>query len=138
MEEQLITFETAKLAKEKGFNTSNTGYRYDKKGDRIMDTPLDRLLWGTNYPIATQSLLQKWLRDIHNIHIKVDDFIDDETCIEWDYEIVIIGTDCTITGEYIPLVPYSTNDTLRQFLNYESALESGLEKALKLIELCKK
>jgi hypothetical protein len=86
------------------------------------------------YESPTQSLLQKWLREVHNLHIKIDDFIDDELGIEWDYEIVIIGTDVDEKGTYIPLIPYSIDDILRKFLNYESALESGLQEALKLIK----
>ena len=153
MEEQLITFETAKLAKEKGFNEMcyNAYHIYrenlHKSGLGLIELGLEfepymggqnviikEYYQSKNYTLApTQSLLQKWLREIHNIHIKVDDFIDDETGIEWDYEIVEIGTDLNEKGEYIPLIPYSTDDILRKFLNYESALESALQEALKLL-----
>lgn len=131
MKEQLISFKTAKLAKEKGFNITNRN-SYDENTGLML--PLDP--HGHCYtlegvcPAPTQSLLQKWLREEHNIHIKVDDFIDDETGIEWDYEIVIIGTDLDERGNYIPLISY---DIERKFKTYEEALELGLEEALNLI-----
>ena len=78
--------------------------------------------------------IQKWLRDEHNIHLRVDDFIDDETGIEWDYEIVIIGTDLDEKGHYIPLISYDMNNSIeRKFKTYEEALEKSLQEALKLI-----
>ena len=129
MEEQLISFETAKLAKEKGFNTSNTGYRYDKKGDRIMDTPLDRLLWGTNYPIATQSLLQKWLREVHGIHIQVytmERWLESGNDMETYFE-VNLKTTHRLNG--LSNIKFN----MLTFKTYEEALENGLQKGLKLI-----
>lgn len=65
MIEQLIGFETAKLAKEKGFNLLNTligshHYFYKSDGERIKgDTFAKHLL----FHAPTQSLLQKWLRE---------------------------------------------------------------------------
>jgi hypothetical protein len=50
MKEQLITFETAKLAKEKGFDLN--GHTNDKCS-------------------PSQSLLQKWLRDKFQVHIEI-------------------------------------------------------------------
>lgn len=73
MTDQLISLETAKLAKEKGFNW-NTFYYYISH-----DTSYARAEsffdWNTMYKNSnrtsapTQSLLQKWLRDKYNIHI---------------------------------------------------------------------
>jgi hypothetical protein len=50
MQEELITLETAKLAKEKGFDYFNGIYKTQR---------------------STQSLLQKWLREIHKIDINL-------------------------------------------------------------------
>jgi hypothetical protein len=108
MKEQLITFETAKLAKEKGFMVV--------------------------HKLPTQSLLQKWLREKHNLNIKVDDFLNSDLDVVWDFEIVRIGTDLDERGNYIALVPYSMDaNTDRDFKTYEEALEKGLQEALKLI-----
>ena len=92
MEEQLISFETAKLAKEKGFNeccknsyinretlslyhVAHDYYEYTCKEDfpLVKDcinffAPI-HLPW---YKVPSQSLLQKWLRDVHQIEIHID------------------------------------------------------------------
>lgn len=102
MEEQLISFETAKLAKEKGCNLENCtcgGYPdcicYDKR--------------------ISQSLLAKWLREKHNIHLIAYKNIN------------IDGYDwCYITTDGI------TN--INSYKTYEEAYEIGLQEALKLIK----
>jgi len=81
MEEQLISFDTAKLAKEKGyFESPNKCYDpkcldinhiYDWWTERFYSTPerIQRLLLA-----PTQSLLQKWLREVHKIEVFVKVF----------------------------------------------------------------
>lgn len=132
MKEQLISIETAKLAKEKGFNEYcyncyyNNGYL-----NTAEDNDFKLFSNGNVYTVApTQSLLQKWLREVHNIHIKVDDFLDNDNKTDWDYEVVFIGTDINEKGEYIAEIPY---DCDRSYITYEEALEKGLQEALKLI-----
>jgi hypothetical protein len=142
--EQLISFETAKLAKKVGFDWYVLTY-YAK--DVLKYVPINDInppshihldfnwdKYSKQYSAPTQSLLQKWLREVHNIHVKVDDFIDDITGIEWDFEIVVIGTDIDENGNYVPLISYSTDDPNRKFKIYEEALEQGLFEALKLID----
>ena len=149
MKEELISFETAKLAKEVGFD-ENTGEFYTTAGkltgvmyydptpnNKTIDTEWFSVLEkeSTAYCTApTQSLLQRWLREKHKIHIKVDDFINDKLGIEWDFEVTLIGTDIDEGGNYIPLISYSLNDPNRKFNTYELALEAGLLQALKLIK----
>ena len=76
MEEQLISFETAKLAKEKGFTYAYEFY--DKEGN-IVDFGI---VGGwtdchdENYAAPTQSLLQKWLREKHDIHFEIKPIFD--------------------------------------------------------------
>ena len=87
MEEELVSFKTAKLAKEKGFNIE-IKYYYDFK--KFGKRPLgffgklnanDLTQWDNtlkqNKPAEyisapTQSLLQKWLREVHKIIIIID------------------------------------------------------------------
>lgn len=66
-----ITFETAKLAKEKGFTLGTVGshtYTYYQDDGRL--GPVD---WGhlnqDSPAFVPQSILQKWLREEHNIAI---------------------------------------------------------------------
>ena len=126
MEEQLISFETAKLAKEKGFDAScydafnskgnlySNGwceYLYDNK----VEIPFrSGVLESQDVLAPTQSLLAKWLREEHNIHLIAYKNIN------------IDGYDwCYITTDGI------TN--INSYKTYEEAYEIGLQEALKLI-----
>jgi hypothetical protein len=116
MEDEFITFEIAKLAKEKGF-VLKTGINYysDKENDMAMSYDLNNI---NHYPCETQSLLQRWLREIHGLHIHLY-FIDH-----------ILGYNSIITN-------LKTNTKLfksKPFIKYEQALEEGLYEALKLIK----
>lgn len=133
MQEQLISFETAKLAKEKGFVDIVGNWRgkhyYNHLGQ--LDGDIIESLRKTNrdkeefQPIAapTQSLLQKWLREEHQVHIEIDLDTDDAFYILKPYKYVIDvyqDVDHKFFKEY--------------FDSYEEALERGLQEGLKLIE----
>lgn len=152
MEEQLVTFETAKLAKEKGFkelcfaafhkNNRNDGYfesgiisqsEYFKfptmsNGDKIAVLQKDYV---HTILRPTQSLLQKWLREKHNIYVTSKPYIDDvsnETDenikfqILWENEIIDVKDSYNVFSDYT------------YYHNYEEALEIGLQEGLKLIK----
>lgn len=108
MKEQLISFDTAKLANNKGF-LQWTEKRYNKKG-----TFNDSKTWSISAP--TQSLLQKWLRETHNIHL------------------YIIPTGFKLSKRFIPQFRFSGYEYKDlDFKTYEEALEKGLQEALNLI-----
>lgn len=69
--EELIKFETGKLAYEKGFNIPQK-YVYDIFGEQL---PLlyDNCCYSIDgvYPKCTQTELQKWLRDNHELYVNV-------------------------------------------------------------------
>ena len=126
MEDTRVTFETAKLAKEKGFdalcydafnsigNLYSNGwceYLYDNK----VEIPFrSGVLESQDILAPTQSLLAKWLREKHNIHLIAYKNIN------------IDGYDwCFITTDGI------TN--INSYKTYEEAYEIGLQEALKLI-----
>lgn len=129
MKEELISFETAKLAKEKGFKfneeseniykkNADTGKIITVRNFKITEkNPYYILLDGEIYPAPTQSLLQKWLREVHNI-IVTPVYLNKSK----DYEISITDSD-NIQGNF-----FNT-----KFTTYESALEQGLKIALNLI-----
>lgn len=124
MEDKLIEFETAKLAKEKGFEKCSNWYHVETKQLSIADGSVYRYqeeLKGNDLPAPTQSLLQKWLREKHNINIMVYPELYNGKITYYHYDIY---TDLSIT--------YSEN--LFDFKTYEEALEFGLQEALKLIE----
>jgi hypothetical protein len=120
MTDQLISFGTAELAKQKGFDFNKIEYS-DSKTLELVNNYKERLEYfktekdSALIKIPTQSLLQKWVRERHKIWILVD-FQGAELC--W-YTIVFIGKP-TIIGDV--------------FKTYEKALEAGLQEALKLIK----
>jgi len=139
MEEQLISFEVSKLAKEKGFNEP-CRYVLDIPDNNIMD--ITDMGFGKDknsdieqynrVTVPTQSILQKWLRETHNMFVvvtaefygdginhNVQVFTYDPSNQEDDY---YDNSKCTMM--------YGDDG---QFNTYEQALEFGLEKALKLI-----
>ena len=117
MNEQLISFNTAKLAKEKGFNLNESA----KVGFSPDGLELSESFW--NYhcnekgSIArpTQSLLQKWLREVCKISV---------LCHVWNG---LLAHYCitSVAGKH--------NTQTRIYDTYEEALEEGLQKAIQLI-----
>ena len=122
MEDALITFETAKLAKEKEFDIKTTHYYLVDEKKHILNISKEYSIEGLNWNVRstrisapTQSLLAKWLREKHNIHLIAYKNIN------------IDGYDwCYITTDGI------TN--INSYKTYEEALEAGLQEALKLIK----
>lgn len=116
--EQLISFETAKLAEERGFDI-RTAFCYVRDGIKCPEMACN----GPKCYIPTQSLLKKWLRTIHKIHIIVNPTVTDN----WTFALCNIGNEnIELNGEVI----YDSTD----YNSYEEALEKGLIKALKLLK----
>ncbi len=117
MEETLITFVTAKLAKEKGFDDVRTNHLpYMLEGDD--EGCIGASIYCKVYAnCCTQSLLQKWLREVHNIHIEVHNL-----GMKWWFNLKEIDSDNAALF-------ISDN-----YNSYEEALEVGLQQALKLIK----
>lgn len=124
--EQLISFKTAKLAKEKGFDIPVLFcYNENEEIGDVNDYMLINFnqfptTVGSNtnmYSVPTQSLLQKWLRDVHNIVVTpITDFVTWECNIlhpDWNDELIL-----------------RKDDNGNWFNSYEDALEEGLYEAL--------
>ena len=118
MREEIISFETAKLAKEKGFDVKSAN-KYDDEG-RIIE-PILQVSYKIYYPFCSQSLLQKWLREKHNIDV-------------WSQPFVYRNS---LPDEYYSYHLYKDGVFQKDgvnFLDFEEALERGLKEALKLIQ----
>lgn len=125
MEEQYISFETAKLAKEKGFRIYY-GTSYWKKDGELFGTPYyefphdeDRYTSYPRYIAPTQSLLQKWLREFKYYHVYVIPTSDNQ----WAFEVKYIS-------RIVPNVTILDTVYQTEFPSYELALEAGLIEAL--------
>lgn len=122
MIEELVTLETAKLLKEKGFN------EYCKNVIDV-DSILRETLYRTNdnlpkqcFSLPTQSIAQKWLREIKKLHITIYNSASGYT---YDISKADMGT-------VLYCFPEGPNDG-GNWDTYEEALEAGIIKALKLI-----
>lgn len=116
MKEQSISFETAKLAKEKGINLkeySSSGIIIDKVNIGSINN--DDYDW-----ICKQSLLQKYLREVYNIHLSIwYNNLTEKWRIDYIRNIKI---------------DHSFNVDEFEFETYEQALEAGLLESLNLIK----
>lgn len=167
MEDTLISFETAKLAKEKGFNWEGqvvfdlkqnnfivnfkdiaiktfiddceTGYRdkalnYFKEDIIRTDDNTDE---GYYILAPTQSLLQKWLREVHNCFIDILPHRDGDSKNKQrkNKEDVFWTVEVDYYGKNFEIELTDDSDFTQHFNNsYEEALEIGLQEALKLIK----
>lgn len=135
MKEQLVSFEIARLAKDKGFDYHSHHYIwsdghsdftitesvFENNGIHLMCKSIDYgsmhtqgyFKHGREYTISlpTQSLLQRWLRDEKNCII----IVDYEDVGSWYWRGSHWGA------------------SVDNYATYEQALEAGLQEALKLI-----
>jgi len=120
MQEQLVSLQTARLAKDKDFDwkvyqmyrqeilTDRTSLMYDWNSQNCIDF----------ISAPTQSLLQRWLREVHKINITIRSGMFNGQTKIYHYSL--------------PYHEESTN--WGKFESYELALEAGLLAALKLIK----
>jgi hypothetical protein len=130
MREELIKFETAKLAKEKGFTyagmitafgkTWSYGKCYDRDGKLIH--PKKYTPENEHYPAPTQALLQRWLREKHGIHVSIRRLIPGDW---YEYNDFVYEKD----------QERHLDDTIgNEWPSYEEALENALVEGLKSIK----
>jgi len=135
MEEQLISFETAKLAKEKGFRLGIGWFGFDNQfyvSEGVQTGMLCENHRGNNPVACTQSLLQKWLRDVHKIYVaSYHDLNPKHDGIIYYTNWGFINDPNSKNYKYSPLGGY---DESANWETYEEALEFGLQEALRLID----
>lgn len=151
MVEQLITFKTAKLAKEKEFNIECLqAFRVYRDNIRKVDSDATALediqieyepyFGGCSDTIKlfnqskehtlapSQSLLQKWLREEHNFHCFAEC-----NASGWMWVIEITNGTFIKDSEFTGNIPESG-----MWSTYEEALEEGLLSVLKLVNTISK
>lgn len=131
--EQLVTYEVAKLARQRGFNEPclfyydaegvlHTSYAYDPTNSGVgvyeLEMCNDQLCRGITTP--TQSLLQRWLREEKALHIQITLWGKG-----WYYEIWAFEY-YEEEKEYSTKMLYQSSD----FATHELALEDALKYAL--------
>src|SRR3972149_10715226 len=128
MKEQLVTFPTAKIAKEKGFDWPCNSYINKRDGYYLVDEKTYRGYSNynsniNNTSLPTKSLLQKWFRDVYNIYVEVYIARD----IRNEYHICIKGENELFKNSQMLEDKYLNTDV---FNSYEEALEVGLYEAV--------
>ena len=149
MKEELISFETSKLAKDKGFDvpvrygvygvkmklTENYGSsRNPRQIDINWNSKNKQQVRSQATSVPTQSLLQKWLREVHRINVESYRLpnIDLYRCLFIPMDLPKPDTYKTVNEAYISRKEYLSKE---RHETYEQALEAGLLEALKLIKL---
>ena len=142
MEDEIVSFETAMLLKEKGFNEPCSHYYEDNdlyklgyyhgEGTGFVrnNSPIDgRFLCEKMQCTApTQSLAQKWLRETRNITFNANPHSNDGKII------YVVTIKVISSNKYIDFnVMIDTSNKAIMFDTYEDAIESGLKYCLKSI-----
>lgn len=160
MIDQLITKDTAILAKSKGcdlssnyFYTAENGlceigydgetlytldkhlccidYIYDCNGEFWFDTK-DQPYFPEKYPALTQSLLQRWLREVYNLYVVcTSEFYGDG--INHNVQVLCYNPNLSGSDYYDNSKCTGMFGDNGEFETYGEALEFGLQKALELI-----
>ena len=128
IEESYVSFDTARMLKETGFNETCRdsydnvgGFRWFKIGE---STPKG---W---VPCPTQALAARWLRETHGIHVSSNIFMDfandadGKTIDEWNFWSYDLFDN---SGRII-------EESDDRYDSYEEALEAGLKHCLELIK----
>lgn len=124
--EDYVSFETAKLLKEKGFSVPSFNYKdwmccmYDENG---------KIHWGVYdsnwYARITLQMAMKWLRDFHNLSIEV-------------YRTACGYVGCIVaipSGTDIKFLKYNGDDSASgQYTKWEYACEASIKYCLENLE----
>ena len=109
IKESYVSFDTAKLLKEAGFE-AECGFIVDDDGRKLYR--------------PTQALAARWLREVHRIALDVAFIPPSVDGDVWQY----------FFGEMDDMIWEGDYDTPeRKYATYEEALEAGLQEAIKLI-----
>lgn len=133
IEESYVSFNTAKLLKEAGFDVPCRGiyrayrigtsvfHEYDRKSakDDLCRNAVDGFQY--EYLAPTQALAARWLREVYNVAIYS---LYDDDMEQWFYVVDAFTKNPVING-------FQSGS---EYDDYESAFEDGLREAIKLIK----
>lgn len=128
IEEQFVSFDTARILKEAGFDVP-CYVQYSERGVQWNASCPENFNaddWGCSCP--TQALAARWLREVHGIHVSSNIFMDfandadGNTVDEWTFWSFDLFDN---SGRII-------EESDDRYDSYEEALEAGLKHGLKL------
>ena len=121
IEEQFVSFDTAKLLKEAGFDVPCTS-QYTDNGfgwDNLSRANYNSC--NSLFSRPTQALAARWLREVYNVAIYS---LYDDDMEQWFYVVDAFTKNPVING-------FQSGS---EYDDYESAFEDGLREAIKLIK----
>lgn len=124
IEESYVSFDTAKLLKEAGFDEVCSWAYYRAYNWCLIHERNSKLCLGY-YSRPTQALAARWLREVHRIVVDVTFIPPLFDGVNWQYFIGNMD-DMVWEGDFEP--------SERKYATYEEALEAGLQEAIKLIK----
>lgn len=124
MTEELVTLDTAKLLKEKGFDEPCSIAINIEDGRKYISNRTNSEMPRKVCTQPTQSIAQKWLRETKNIHISII-----RNACGYGYDICKADN-----GTFIAAGIFDGPNDGGQWDTYEEALEAGIQKALKIME----
>ena len=145
----VITLETAKLAKEKGFKKkAKKSYRQPvvtKRGTNIKEEREYKLCKtgyeyssfteisypNEEYSAPTQEQLQKWIREKHGMHLVIIPTVT----ADWTYKVITVLSERDNGITSVSDLPPYKEVCGEDFSTYEDAFEAGLKEELKQIKL---
>ena len=156
MEEELVGYNVAQLAHKKGFyietpfnyyncpSYEKMQYGHGKYHDDELgyETINERYQWllknkpdrhiENKYSAPTQAFLQKWLRDLYNIHIEITPYFGEEFVFK-GYSKMVYKTGKERIN--IMMAGLSEKENVCEFTKYENVLDSALYDGLQLIKI---
>lgn len=123
IEEQFVSFDTARMLKEAGFDVVCHSAYYATGNSAVMHEKNSMLSPGC-ISRPTQALAARWLREVHRIAIDVAFIPPSVDGDVWQYFV----------GEMDGMIWEGDYKTGRKYATYEQAMEDGLQEAVKLIK----
>ena len=121
IEEQFVSFDTAKLLKEAGFAVPCFNQYTDRGTVWHCDCPENFNISQCATSRPTQALAARWLREVYNVAIYS---LYDDDMEQWFYVVDAFTKNPVING-------FQSGS---EYDDYESAFEDGLREAIKLIK----
>ena len=129
--EDYVSFETAKLLKEKGFDDEYPNAFYDKNGDLyfidILSDFSEHPDNDTDIAASTLYVAMKWLREVQALNIYARPVWKDVEVQYGDWEPAVVGynwlVESLIDGAYSKM-------SIEPFLTYEEACETAIKYCL--------
>lgn len=124
IQEAYISFETAKLLKEKGFDGACTKtYIQGSGAPIILSVDVGTVLCDNEVYAPTQQMAMRWLREVHNLFVLINTqhhYVagnKDKTFFDWYYLVEFVTDEHKILKE----------SGFFNFKSYEEAVEAGIK-----------